>query len=67
MISKVAKKPTQLLSTASRVFSTPLTMVNEETKHRTLLPLYELQPAIEEAYIAPNATIVGEVRVQKFA
>lgn len=67
MISKAAKKPTQLLSTATRVFSTPLTMVNEETKHRTILALYDLQPKIEEAYIAPNATIVGEVKIQKFA
>jgi carbonic anhydrase/acetyltransferase-like protein (isoleucine patch superfamily) len=42
-------------------------MANEETKHRTVLPLYDLQPKIEECWIAPNATLVGEVRVQKFA
>jgi carbonic anhydrase/acetyltransferase-like protein (isoleucine patch superfamily) len=38
-------------------------MANEETKHRTFLALYDLQPQIEECYIAPNATVIGEVRV----
>lgn len=66
MIAKVAKSRS-LLSTANRVFSTPLTMANEETKHRPTLGLYDLQPQIEECWIAPNATVVGEVRVQKFA
>jgi hypothetical protein len=66
MIAKAAKSK-QLISTANRVFSAPLTMANEETKHRTILPLYDLQPSIEECWIAPNATVVGEVRIQKFA
>lgn len=59
--------PKSLVATANRVFSTQLSMANEETKHRTVLPLYDLQPKIEECWIAPNATVVGEVRVQKFA
>ena len=42
-------------------------MANEETKHRTTIALYDLQPKIEECWIAPNATIVGEVKVQRFA
>lgn len=66
MLAKAANKRS-LLATANRVFSTQLTMANEETKHRTVLPLYDLQPKIEECWIAPNATLVGEVRVQKFA
>lgn len=66
MITKVSKSKS-LLSTANRVFSTHLTMANEETKHRPTIGLYDLQPQIEECWIAPNATVVGEVRVQKFA
>ena len=56
-----------MTATATRVFSSQLTMANEESKHRPILALYDLQPKIEECWIAPNATIVGEVRVQKFA
>ena len=62
MTSKAAKSKS-LVSTANRVFSSGLTMANEETKHRTFLALYDLQPQIEECYIAPNATVIGEVRV----
>ena len=42
-------------------------MMEEESMHRAKLPLYDLEPKIEYAYVAPNATIVGEVRVQRFA
>jgi serine acetyltransferase len=48
-------------------FSTGLTYESEESKHRAKLPLYDLEPKIENAWIAPNATIVGEVRIRRWA
>jgi len=34
-----------------------LTMATEESKHRMKLPLYDIEPEIENTWIAPNATI----------
>lgn len=44
-----------------------LTMVNEETKHRIKLPLYDLMPRFDNNWVAPNATVIGEVAVDKWA
>ena len=42
-------------------------MVDEETKHRMRLPLYDLMPRFDNNWVAPNATVVGEVAVHKWA
>ena len=34
-----------------------LSMVNEETKHRVVLPLYDMRPRMENNWVAPNSTI----------
>ena len=34
-----------------------VTMANEESKHRMKLPLYDLEPQVENCWIAPNSTI----------
>ena len=59
-----------------------VTMANEESKHRMKVPLYDIEPQIENCWIAPNATIgkyfllflipytsiiVGEVRIRRWA
>jgi hypothetical protein len=34
------------------------------SRHRNIMPLYDLSPAIlADAYVAPNATVIGEVLV----
>jgi carbonic anhydrase/acetyltransferase-like protein (isoleucine patch superfamily) len=34
------------------------------SRHRNIMPLYDLTPAIlADAYVAPNATVIGEVLV----
>ena len=35
--------------------------------HRMKLPLYDLYPKTENNWIAPNATVIGEVYVRRFA
>ena len=37
------------------------------SKHRFKLPLYDLVPKTEAAWIAPNCTLVGEVLIRRFA
>lgn len=44
-----------------------LTYADELSKHRNVLPLYDLNPFYEENYIAPTATVVGEVRLDAWA
>ena len=34
-----------------------LTMANEESKHRMKLPLYDIEPMVENCWVAPNSTI----------
>ena len=45
----------------------PLSMVDEESQHRIKLPLYDLFPYIENCWVAPNSTVVGEVYMHRFA
>ena len=35
----------------------------KHTKHRSVMPIYDLWPIIGRAYIAPNASIIGEVKI----
>ena len=34
-----------------------LTMVEEESKHRMKLPLYDLYPRLDNIWVAPNSTV----------
>ena len=37
------------------------------TRHRQILPLYDAVPRTKDAWIAPNATLVGNVILSKYA
>ena len=37
------------------------------SRHRQLLPLYDCVPSVKNAWVAPNATLVGSVMLSKFA
>ena len=53
-------KPT----TANTDFTTgahEIEYTKEITKHRTLVQTYDIIPFFEEVYIAPSATVIGEV------
>ena len=39
----------------------------ETSRHRQKMPLYDAIPKVEDAWIAPNATLVGDVVVSKWA
>ena len=44
-----------------------LTMAQEELKHRIKLPLYDIEPKIENCWIAPNSVVVGEVYMRRWS
>ena len=41
--------------------------MQELSRHRQVMPLYDIVPKIDNAWIAPNASIIGEVIVSKYA
>ena len=41
--------------------------MQELSRHRQTLPLYDIVPQIDQAWVAPNASLVGEVIVSKYA
>lgn len=71
-MSKCSKRGL-MASTQCTKFSTlykpepALTMAEEESKHRIKLPLYDMHPYIENCWVAPSATIIGEVTMKRYA
>ena len=67
------RKPAAIVVSQSNKFSEQpshypnVTMFGEETKHRVALPLYDLRPRFDNNWVAPNATVIGEVAVSKWA
>ena len=51
----------------ARNFSSQVRAIEEHSKHRMKLPLYDLEPRTENNFIAPSATIIGKVQVRRFA
>lgn len=56
-----------LLLTLFFIFIDKVTAVEEHSKHRMKLPLYDIEPRTENNWIAPSATVIGEVQLRRFA
>ena len=41
--------------------------LHESSRHRQRMPLYDAIPEVSDAWVAPNATLLGEVIVSKWA
>ena len=41
--------------------------MTEHTRHRQTMPLYDAIPVVDGAWIAPNASLIGNVAVSKWA
>ena len=54
-VQKQLSKP--LVARQTTAAFSNLNMANEESKHRQLLPLYDLEPRTENNWVAPNATL----------
>ena len=39
----------------------------ETSRHRTVMPLYDSIPVTEDAWVAPNASLIGDVMLSKWA
>ena len=52
---------------ASAHFSHSHEYSKELSKHRNILPIYALDVKQQNAYIAPSATVVGEVVLARFS
>jgi carbonic anhydrase/acetyltransferase-like protein (isoleucine patch superfamily) len=47
--------------------SNDVAYMQELSRHRQVMPLYDVVATIDNAWIAPNASLVGEVIVSKYA
>ena len=41
--------------------------MQELSRHRQQMPLYDVAPHVDNAWVAPNASLIGEVIVSKYA
>ena len=41
--------------------------MSDSSRHRQQMPLYDAIPKVKEAWVAPNATLIGDVLVSQFA
>ena len=41
--------------------------LTQSSRHRQLMPIYDSIPVVQDAWVAPNATLVGDVIVSKWA
>ena len=48
-------------------FTNDIAFLNESSRHRQMMPLYDCVPNVSNAWVAPNATLVGDVMVSKWA
>ena len=37
------------------------------SRHRQIFQIYDLRPSVDYAFIAPNATLVGEVNISSYS
>lgn len=44
-----------------------VSFTDELSNHQTLLRLYDIAPVVKNCYVAPSATLVGEVYVHSYA
>ena len=44
-----------------------ISYLGRPSRHRQLMPIYDSIPVVQDAWVAPNATLVGDVMVSKWA
>lgn len=48
-------------------YSQDIAYLNESSRHRQCMPIYDFIPKVTDAWVAPNASLIGEVLVSKWA
>ena len=41
--------------------------MTQASRHRQLMPIYDSVPVVQDAWVAPNASLIGDVMVSKWA
>mmetsp|Transcript_14329 Transcript_14329/g.24387 ORF Transcript_14329/g.24387 Transcript_14329/m.24387 type:complete len:139 (-) Transcript_14329:430-846(-) len=70
LMAKAIKPQSSLLSLSKRGFSAgsdALEAVEKYSRHRNKVIMYDLSPITQQNWIAPSATVIGEVKVHRFA
>ena len=48
-------------------FMTDIAFMQDTSRHRQKLPLYDSIPIVQDAWVAPNASLIGDVFISKWA
>ena len=63
---RFARRGLGLVQTRTSNFGS-VTMADEESKHRIRLSLYDMNPYVENCWVAPNSVVIGEVEMFSYA
>eukprot|EP00353_Schmidingerella_taraikaensis_P009408 CAMPEP_0185578210 /NCGR_PEP_ID=MMETSP0434-20130131/12307_1 /TAXON_ID=626734 ORGANISM="Favella taraikaensis, Strain Fe Narragansett Bay" /NCGR_SAMPLE_ID=MMETSP0434 /ASSEMBLY_ACC=CAM_ASM_000379 /LENGTH=258 /DNA_ID=CAMNT_0028195965 /DNA_START=14 /DNA_END=790 /DNA_ORIENTATION=+ len=66
-LGRVQKEAGLQLDRMGSQFTQDIAYLQESSRHRQRMPLYDTIPQVADAWVAPNATLVGEVIVSKWA
>ena len=66
-LGRVQKEAGLQLDRAGSQLTNDVAYLQETSRHRQMMPLYDAVPQVNDAWIAPNASLIGEVIVSKWA
>lgn len=64
---RVCKEAGLSLDRFGSSLSNDVAYMQESSRHRQMMPLYDAIPKSEDAWVAPNASLIGDVMVSKWA
>lgn len=66
-IGKVLKEAGLAMDRFGSRMNNDIAYMQELSRHRQVMPLYDVAPNVDNAWVAPNASLIGEVIVSKYA
>jgi len=66
-IGKVLKEAGLAMDRFGSRLNNDIGFMQDLSRHRQVMPLYDVAPTIDNAWVAPNASLIGEVVVSKYA
>jgi carbonic anhydrase/acetyltransferase-like protein (isoleucine patch superfamily) len=66
-VGRVMKEAGLAMDRFGSRLSNDVAHMQELSRHRQIMPLYDIAPTVDQAWVAPNASLIGEVLVSKYA
>ena len=66
-VGKVQKEAGLALDRRGCQFTNDISYLTQTSRHRQTMPIYDAVPVVQDAWVAPNASLIGDVMVSKWA